>query len=187
MLKANVGLSRKLSKDYNSTGFTVNLDGEITAPLSDPEAFLQQMRELWDLAEETLNQQIERAQGEASIASRDVDPPSREPLGDRPQPNRAPSNGRRETSSPSTNGQSSHGPEAATNKQIQFLLTIAKRQQLTTVQVEKKIAEILGRSVGLYDLTKKDAAVVIGALTGEGGNPTTNGNSRSKTRHSFPS
>jgi len=29
MLRVNVGLSRKLSKDYNSTGYSVNLDGEV--------------------------------------------------------------------------------------------------------------------------------------------------------------
>jgi hypothetical protein len=38
MLKINVGLSKKLSKDYNSTGYSVNLEGEITAPVSDPDA-----------------------------------------------------------------------------------------------------------------------------------------------------
>jgi hypothetical protein len=30
MLSVNIGLSRKLSKDYNSTGYSVNLDGEVT-------------------------------------------------------------------------------------------------------------------------------------------------------------
>lgn len=37
MLKVNVGLSRKVSRDYNSTGFSVNLEGEVCAPLDDPE------------------------------------------------------------------------------------------------------------------------------------------------------
>jgi hypothetical protein len=40
MLKINVGLSRKLSKDFQSTGFSLNLEGEITAPVSDPEAVI---------------------------------------------------------------------------------------------------------------------------------------------------
>ena len=59
MLRVNVGLSRKLSKDYNSTGYSVNLDGEISAPVSDPQAVIDQVKELWDLAEEALGQQIE--------------------------------------------------------------------------------------------------------------------------------
>ena len=74
MLRANVGLSRKLSKDYNSTGYSVNLDGEITAPVSDPEAVFEQVKELFDLAEEVLNQQIDRSNSEAAIASRDEEP-----------------------------------------------------------------------------------------------------------------
>ncbi len=47
MLKANVGLSRKLSKDYNSTGFSLNLEGEVNATLDDPEAVIERIRELY--------------------------------------------------------------------------------------------------------------------------------------------
>ncbi len=36
MLRVNVGLSRKLSKDFNSNGYSVNIDGEVTATVSDP-------------------------------------------------------------------------------------------------------------------------------------------------------
>ena len=73
MLRANVGLSRKLSKDYNSTGYSVNLDGEITAPISDPEAVFERVK-LFDVAEEVLNQQIDRSQSEAAIASHNEEP-----------------------------------------------------------------------------------------------------------------
>jgi len=34
MLRVNVGMSRKLSKDFNSTGFSVNLEGEVCGTLS---------------------------------------------------------------------------------------------------------------------------------------------------------
>jgi hypothetical protein len=165
MLRANVGLSRKLSKDYNSTGFSINLDGEITAPPSDAEAVIEQVKELFDLAEEALNQQIDRSQSESAIASHDEEP--RQPATDSrngnghsgdngsqpPKNNRPPQNG---------NGQDE---QPATNKQIQYLLGIGKRQKLSTPQLEKKIAEILGRPVGVYDLTKQAAGVVIDALT----------------------
>jgi len=165
MLRVNVGLSRKLSKDYNSTGFSVNLDGEITASPSDSEAVVEQVKELFDLAEEALNQQIDRSQSESAIASHDEEP--RQPVTDSqngkghsgdngsqpPKNNRPPQNG---------NGQDE---QPATNKQIQYLLGIGKRQKLSTPQLEKKIAEILGRPVGVYDLTKQAAGVVIDALT----------------------
>ena len=59
--------------------------------------------------------------------------------------------------------------QPATNKQVQYLLSIGKRQRLTTVQLEKKIAEILGRPVGVYDLSKEAAGVVIEALSNSNG------------------
>ncbi len=68
MLRVNVGLSRKLSKDYNSTGFSINLDGEVMAPVSDAEAVIEKVKELFDLAEEALGRQIERNDSEAAIA-----------------------------------------------------------------------------------------------------------------------
>ena len=74
MLKVNVGLSRKLSKDYNSEGFSINIEGEVSAAVNDPQAVVEQVRELQDLAEEALAQQIERAQSTAAIASRDEEP-----------------------------------------------------------------------------------------------------------------
>jgi hypothetical protein len=165
MLRVNVGLSRKLSKDYNSTGYSVNLDGEITAPPSDSEGVIEQVKELFDLAEEALSQQIDRSQGEAAIANHDEEP--RQPVADNRNGNGH--NGSNGSQPPASNrsSQNGNGQEAqpATNKQIQYLLSIGKRQKLSTAQLEKKIAEILGRPVGVYDLTKQAAGVVIEALT----------------------
>lgn len=74
MLKVNAGLSRKLSRDYNSTGFSLNLEGELCVGPDDPEAMIEKIKEFYDLAEEALNQQIERYAGESAIASRDAEP-----------------------------------------------------------------------------------------------------------------
>ncbi len=71
MLRVNVGLSRKVSKDYNSTGYSINLEGEVTAPVSDPEAVVEQVKEFFDLAEEALDRQMDRSQGDDALASRD--------------------------------------------------------------------------------------------------------------------
>jgi len=120
---------------------------------------------LFDLAEEALNQQIDRSQSESAIASHDEEP--RQPVTDSQNgKGRSGDNG----SQPPTNSrppQNGNGQEEqpATNKQIQYLLGIGKRQKLSTPQLEKKIAEILGRPVGVYDLTKQAAGVVIDALT----------------------
>ena len=163
MLRANVGLSRKLSKDYNSTGYSVNLDGEITAPVSDPEAVIEQVKELFGLAEEALGQQIDRCQSEAAIASHDEEPRPQAPvnrIGNRANGNQGATGPRepKQTPAPQTGNGNGQGEQPATNKQIQYLLGIGKRLRLTTVQLEKKIAEILGRPVGVYDLSKQAAA-----------------------------
>ncbi len=148
MLCANIGLSRKLSKDYNSTGYSVNLDAEITAPISDPEAVFEQVKELFDVAEEVFNQQIDRSQSEAAIASHDEEPGPSVPV-NRIGNGTSGSNGAKEPKpSPPQNG-SGQEDQPATNKQIQYLLSIGKRQKLSKVQLEKKIADILGRPVDL--------------------------------------
>jgi len=174
MLKANVGLSRKLSENYQSTGFSLNLEGEINASLDDPEAVVERVKELFDLAEEALSQQVERHQSDSAIASRD----------DNPQPTRnghnngrsAPeANGRHtseanshETRNGSQSGQSSGTAEPASNKQVQYLQTLAKRQKLFGAKLEGFIEEVVGRKCGPYDLTKKEAGAVIDALNPEG-------------------
>ena len=171
MIRVNVGLSRKLSKDYNSTGYSINVDGEVTASVNHPEAVIEQVKELFDLAEEALAQQIERAHGETSIGNRDAEP-QREPVsqtnGTRSAEtgNQARSNG---NGKPSTNG-NGQPDEQATNKQIQFLLSIGKRQGLSTADLERKIAETLGQEVGIYDLSKRDAGKVIDVLNGSSTN-----------------
>jgi hypothetical protein len=169
MLKVNVGLSRKLSKDYNSTGFTINIEGEVSAPPNDAEAVVEQVKELYDLAEESLNLQIERSQGEAALASHDAAPSRRF---------RANGNGRRPA-----NGSNGHGhrsesrsprrenseSEPATEKQLNYLLTLGKRHRLSTLQLEQQIEELLGEQIGVYDLTKREAASVIDQLTSKEG------------------
>lgn len=180
MLRANVGLSRKLSKDYNSTGYSINLDGEITAPVSDPQAVIEQVKELFDLAEEALEQQLNRSHGESPAASRGDDQRQRQ----QPAPVHGNGSGNGNGNGNGSHGnngsrmpQSSQSPEKnnghdeppATNKQVQYLLSIGKRQKLSTVQLEKKIADILGRPVGVYDLSKQAAGVVIDALTNAAG------------------
>ena len=163
MLKVSVGLSKKLSKDFNSEGFSINVEGEVSAAVNDPQGVVEQVKELYDLAEEALAQQIERAQSTAAIASRDEEPrAARNTNG----------NGRPAAPRPSTNGNGNgHRPdEPATNKQVQYLLSIGKRMRLSTAALEKEVSEILGREVGIYDLSKKDCAVVIDQMTAAAGN-----------------
>lgn len=161
MLKINVGLGKKLTRDYNSTGYSVNLEGEITAPVSDPEAVIEQVKEVFDLAEAALDAQIERSQGTPPAAVHDEESRAASNSGNSRQ---APAdNGQRPT--PSNGNGNGRKDEPVTNKQIQFLLSIGKRMRLTTAALEKEVSDIVGTEVGLYDLTKRQAAKVLDQLT----------------------
>ncbi|HWD40091.1 MAG TPA: hypothetical protein VG944_14675 [Fimbriimonas sp.] len=180
MLRVNVGLSRKLSKDYNSTGYSINVDGEVTAAVSDPEAVIERVKELFDLAEESLDLQIRRAEGDAAFAQRDGQHEQRRP----PRRPANAGNGQAARTSPKQNEHRNgdeRGAEPATDKQLQFLLTIAKRQRLSAIDLERQIGDVLGRETGLYDLTKQEAAKAIDALNGhrqQASSETANGNGR---------
>jgi hypothetical protein len=165
MLKANVGLSRKLSKDYNSTGFSLNLDGEINATLDDPEAVIERIRELYNVAEEALQRQIDEHQNISAVAAREADPQS--------EPSHGRSNGSGNGHSALRNGHQngkSGGGDPASNKQVQFLQTLAKREKLYGQKLEGLIEEITGRRCTPYDLTKGEAGQVIDHLNAENSN-----------------
>ena len=162
MLKANVGLSRKVSRNYDSTGFTVNLEGEITASPNDPKAVLNQIHQLYRLAEDALAKQIDRVESEDALGRRDEEPhhhSNGNGNGRNPGPDRKtnPTNGNHRSPN---NGQD----EQATNKQVQFLLSLGKRHGLTKVQLEEKIEDMLGKRLTIYQISKKEAARIIDDL-----------------------
>lgn len=171
MLRANVGLSRKLSHNYQSTGYAVNLDGEIPFQPDDADGVLEKIRELFDLAHEALNQQVERDHADTDFPPVEEMPPfpkrlngqsTERVLKHEPQDTTAPdeeeSPPTRERSKPTTT-------EPATNKQVQFILNIGRRHRLTTHQLEHRVAQIIGRKCGLYEITKKEAGLVLDELT----------------------
>lgn len=165
MIKVNVGMSRKVSQDFNSTGFSVNLEGEIGGTLDDPERVIEQIRQYYDLAEEAIQDQIGRYRSDSAIASHDEPPP---------QPQRKSAS----TSSPNRQrnghpgnyqqrmGPSSPQPELvpATPKQVQFLRNLATREGLSEPQLNQKIADILGQPVMVGQLTKRQAANVLDVM-----------------------
>jgi len=159
MLRATVSLSRKITRDFNSTGYSVSLDGEIPFTPDESEGIQERISELFHLAEEALTVEIDRDQGEDAIGRRDEE--------SRPAPGGRPS---QPTSAPRTNGNAAGAAngDAATNKQCQYLLTLAKRANLSNRDLDAKIAEITGRQAGVYQLTKKEAGLVIDALSGSG-------------------
>lgn len=176
MLKANVGLSRKISRDFNSTGYSVNLEGEIPVPVDDAQGVLEKVRELFSLAQEALAVEIDRDQGEDAIGRRDEEKPAPAPV------NRTNANGghsnqppANQEPAPASNVNRNGQDEAATNKQVQFVLTMAKRFKLSQPQLEGRIAQIIGRRCVVYDLTKEEAGLLLDHFTKSG-----NGNGQRK-------
>jgi hypothetical protein len=163
MIKANVGLSRKVSENFNSTGFSLNLEGEILATLDDPEAVIERIRELFSVAEEALDRQIADSQSNDPMAHRDAEDQSQPADNSRSNGRPAPEPDR---PSPDRNSKP-RNEEPATNKQIQFLHTLAKRQKLSGDKLEGVIQDITGRRCSPYDLSKREAGKVIDQLSGE--------------------
>ncbi|PHQ34376.1 hypothetical protein CEE69_15270 [Rhodopirellula bahusiensis] len=158
-------MSRKVSKDFNSTGFSINLEGEIGAPVNDPEFVIEEIKKYYDVAEESLRVQIGRYQEEGVIEARPAT------NGHQSSRQQAPPQ-KKTTPSPDgtghvnrINGNAAHADEPfhppATNKQIQFLLTLGKREGLTKPQLEQKAKTIIGRDTDLYDMTRREAGSVI--------------------------
>src|SRR5690606_24871983 len=125
------------------------LEGELCVGPDDPEALIERIKEFYDLAEEALNQQIERYEGESAIGSRDEQP--RQPRnGQTERRHLSGADAERQAPSHSRNGGNGDNGqptgEAATNKQIQYLLNIGKRQGLTPQQLEGRIEQLFGRA-----------------------------------------
>lgn len=163
MLRATICLNRKITRDYNSTGYSVSLDGEIPFTNDETEAIQDRISELFHLAEEALAVEIDRDQGTDAIGRRDEEPQRTHP---QPEQNRsqAPNPGSNGNGQSSTNGNG----DAATNKQCQYLLTLAKRSNLSTREIDGKINDVIGKQIGVYQLSKKEAGLVIDALSKNG-------------------
>ena len=162
MLKANVGLSRKISENFNSAGFSLNLEGEILATVDDPEAVIEGIRELYNVAEKALDRQIADSQANDAIARHESEHPCRDAVSDV-------ADGQHSNASQPPNGNPNAKPpvgDPATNKQVQFLQTLAKRHKLFGAKLESVIGDITGRRCSPYDLTKKEAGQVIDQLSG---------------------
>ena len=62
MLKINVGMSRKVTEDYNSKGFSLNIEGELPSDvLSDQKTLTESTNRLFALANLMLDEQVRKA------------------------------------------------------------------------------------------------------------------------------
>jgi hypothetical protein len=167
MLRANVGISKKLSRDFNSRGFSLNLDAELNATLDDHEAVIRRIRELYAIAEEALDQQTAESEEIDAIAHRECE--------ERPRPHRnGETNGTAHPRPDATaTGRNGNGDrrratgEAATSKQLQFLQNLARRHKMLGPDLETFVEQVVGHPRSVRDLTKNEAGKVIDQLSGE--------------------
>ncbi len=176
MLRVTVGLSRKLTANFNSTGFTLNLEGEVHAPLDDPDAVIERIKEYYDLADEALRQQVQRHGGDPGDTTpaepQTVAPHLNRPAETPPPPPPGPpalAATRQRTAIP--NGQPRTGPadDAATPNQIRFIQNLARKQHLSSAQLDAVVTNALGQPCPLHQLAKKQAGRVIDALNQNAG------------------
>jgi hypothetical protein len=156
MLRASVSLSRKVSHDFNSSGYTVTLDGEVPHSPDDAEAVLEKVSELFHLAEEALAAEIERDQKHPP-APKDAPPPTTPTRSHRAEP--LPMN------RPASSSGSAPSPNTATPKQLQFLQNLGKRKGLSRGDLDGVIAQVLGSAKPTGELSKREAGQVIDHLT----------------------
>lgn len=156
MLRASVSLSRKVSHDFNSSGYTVTLDGEVPHPPDDPEAVLEKVSELFHLAEEALAAEIERDQKHQPDL-KDAPTPTTPTRSHRAEP--LPMN------RPASSNGSTPSPNTATPKQLQFLQNLGKRKGLSRDDLDGVIAQVLGSAKRTGELSKREAGQVIDHLT----------------------
>lgn len=158
MLKSTVCLSRQIKCDGRTHRYGVTLSGEVPHPPDDAEAVLDKVSELFSLAEEALAAEIERDQGRQT-APKDV--PT--------QPSSTPARNQRAEPLPMNRPASANGtapsPNPATPKQLQFLRNLGKRKGLSRDDLDGLVAQVLGVSKLLGDLTKREAGQVIDHLT----------------------
>ena len=129
-LKLNVGLSRKVGEaNYGSRGASVNLELEVdTALVAEPGRLQERIRELFGLAQQSINEELHGASGAAPAS-----PPATNVNG-----NGAGDNNRRHTPPRSTSNGNGHSRgqqrgstiPPATASQVRALHAIADRQGL---------------------------------------------------------
>jgi len=133
MLKINVGLSRKLSQDFNSHGFTLNIEGELPSDvLHDEKVLSQSTSRLFQLANLMLDEQVRKA----STAQPEVTKTAA-PATDRNKPqhtNRFRQNGNVATNGHNGNGQAhTNGNNGRSTDTQTRLLTQAQARAITNM------------------------------------------------------
>lgn len=163
MLKLNAGFSRKVGEpDFGSRGATVNVELELDSSLiHDPNAFCAQIRNLFDLARQSVDDELAAGQadpGNASTAHRAT-----------------PQNGRQTNGSTnSRNHVGRNNVRYATQSQLRAIRAICERQNHDPEQ----LANQRFRVNRIEELTLQEASEFIDELKSSAGNGQSKGGTR---------
>ncbi|MBI1338357.1 MAG: hypothetical protein GC164_15550 [Phycisphaera sp.] len=157
-LTLNVGLSRKASRDFQSTGLSINITAELDQSLlSRPDELQAQIDALYEQAEQALSRQAEKSSNTpAPSTQRQTDYTERGDRSDRRYSR--PDTTRR----PSSNGRNGHDRSTAmTRSQRRAIESIARRLGLEPeAEVDQEFGWVFN------DLTLREASKVIDHLKG---------------------
>lgn len=166
MLRARVSISRKVSRDPDSTGYGVTLEGEVPHPADDAEAVLERVGELFSLAEEALAVEIERDQAPDHRRTSQPQPPVPPTADTRPHvPGRSEPPTRDPRCGDSLGRPPAPSPTPASPRQVRYLLDLGRRKGLTDDDLDAAIREIAGSPKHPGELTRREAGLVIDRLT----------------------
>lgn len=141
MLRATVRLGRIVAHPDHTGEYAVALDGEIPFGPDDPEGVLERVAELFHLADEALAREIDRGHEPTPISRTEPKPKS------------------------TGAGHAESRSDAATPKQVQYLLNLAKRNSLSRDELDAVIARVTNSPKKVGELTKRDAGLVIDHLS----------------------
>lgn len=167
-LSINVGLSRKASKDYQSTGVSINVTAELDQSLlAKPDELQQQIGDLYAQAEAAMNRQAGNMAEPTQLRSRGNGGNGNDRNGTDRNDRSYADNSRRANG----NGNSRGNGGGMTDSQRRAILAISQRRNL---DVDYEAREIIGAEFD--NLTIRQASELIDHL--KGNQPTGDRNSR---------
>ncbi len=150
MLRATVRLGRTVVRPDHPAEYAVALDGEIPFGPDDPEGVLEKVAELFHLADEALAREVDRDRDPSPAPAADASPQRPATLAKPKTPSPTPPEPR---------------SDAATPKQVRYLLNLAKRNGLSRDELDAVVARVTGSPKKTGELTRRDAGIVIDHLT----------------------
>ena len=161
-LKTNVGVSRKVSDNqYGSRGASVNLEVELDSTLiQDPKLFHERIRQVFRLAQQAIDEELNRQHGPVSHASNGSN-------GQTAQPSNNGSNGNGHTATNGTNGNghatTGNGKAVASEKQMTYARQLAGQIKGLGVRKLETLADKMFHKP-LASLSTMDASGLIDTL-----------------------